>query len=62
MFIMGFIFGCLDFIFIIVVGFVVCDFFIMFFEKKELVDEFRLSFVGGDVSDYIVLVRVYEGW
>ncbi|XP_024401897.1 DExH-box ATP-dependent RNA helicase DExH3 [Physcomitrium patens] len=62
MLIMGSIFGCLDPILTIAAGLAVRDPFIMPSEKKELADESRLSFAGGDASDHIALVRAYEGW
>lgn len=62
MLIMGSIFGCLDPILTIAAGLAVRDPFIMPADKKELADESRLSFSGGDSSDHIALVRAYEGW
>ncbi|KAG0562821.1 hypothetical protein KC19_9G173900 [Ceratodon purpureus] len=62
MLIMGSIFGCLDPILTIAAGLAVRDPFILPADKKELADESRLSFAGGDSSDHIALVRAYEGW
>lgn len=62
MLIMGSVFGCLDPILTIAAGLAVRDPFIMPADKKELADESRLSFAGGDSSDHIALVRAYEGW
>ncbi|KAJ7527492.1 hypothetical protein O6H91_16G057600 [Diphasiastrum complanatum] len=62
MLIMGASFRCLDPILTIAAALTVRDPFLMPMEKKDLADEAKYGFSGGEFSDHIGLVHAYEGW